>query len=497
MKSNFKVGELGETYYRESLKYIQGIDFTIPEKGFPTSKNNILHWEKFSRRLYHAALMIKICKESGLDSKQFQTFSQNTLALLRSLEHWRPEGNEGYFDKNNWANGYLPGAWALLDGDICTFHEKGTNYIKKLPSAHHWLKRSTNHGIVILATYLVGAQYLKQELIGLELLREIIKESLSDGCYPEGLSYLSFILSELAPLANITWDKDKDWHSHIQDFLPGLEGAKTHIRLAAGLTGIPRATFGDGKPGKLYFNGVLFADSLSDEGSLDTVLSQQLRSDERLSPLVNELPHVAKAASTEKIFKMNFATARTERWMLWINGSRVHLTHNAQHDTGSFYFERDDLFVGEGEGREAWKHNVPLLSDAPQFPNCVGPVPFRKREKHAKLKKTGHNSWRVTSYPDFSGCPTTIKVHVRDFYIVNESLLIIDKVKVNGPGEPVIQFWTHNVSSAWGHEVYKERTLCKMKKGRRYWISASVIGDNGGISFKGGFIFRDQKFPIP
>ncbi|AUD78511.1 hypothetical protein CW740_04275 [Kangiella profundi] len=495
MNNNFKIEGLNQEYYRSTIEYLRDIEFSPPIAEYPTTLKNILHWEKFSRRFYHAALMISICKEAGYDSEKFKEFSVNSLSMLRSMEHWRPQGNN--FDKNNWSNGYLPGAWALLGGDIETFHAKGTEYITQLPNASHWIKRSTNHGIVILSTYLVGAKFLNQELIGLDLLREIIKGSLSDGCYPEGLSYLSFILSELIPLLRITWPNNIDWYSHIQNFLPGLEGAKTHIRLASGLTGIPRATFGDGEPGKLYKNGVLFADSLSKNGSLDNVLNQELRMDERLSPLVTNLPHLSHSTESEKVFKMHFATARTNDWMLWINGSRVHLTHNAQHDTGSFFFERKDLFVGESPGREAWKHNVPLLSDAPGFPNCIGPTPFRKRTKHGIVKKTGELSWRVTSYPDFSGCPSSIDIHIRDFYIVEGNLLVIDKVKVTGPGEPVVQFWTHNLSSVWGHQKYENRTLCKMRKGRRGWISASIIGTKEPIGFYKGFVFQGKTFAIP
>ena len=96
-------------YFRKTCANLKIVDFTPPPVGFPTSPANVLEWEKFSRRFYHSALMIRICQDAGFDCEEFEEFASSALNLFRSFEHWRPEGDG--FDKNNWANGYMPGAW--------------------------------------------------------------------------------------------------------------------------------------------------------------------------------------------------------------------------------------------------------------------------------------------------------------------------------------------------------------------------------------------------
>jgi hypothetical protein len=154
------------------------------------------------------------------------------------------------------------------------------------------MNRSTNHGIVILATYLVGAMAIDAPLTGRDALREVVRQSFGQGYYPEGLGYMQFCMSELMPYLSITWDGEKPWREHVATELPGLAGAKTMMRVSAGKNGTIRATFGDmGRSPKIYRNVTVAVDSLSDQGDLASVLSGNRSGDHaHLGPLTAPLP---------------------------------------------------------------------------------------------------------------------------------------------------------------------------------------------------------------
>ncbi|MCI5040354.1 MAG: hypothetical protein MRY81_11810 [Donghicola eburneus] len=485
-------------YLKLALAYFQTLDFQEPENGYPTRHEVTLEWEGKARLIYHAALLYRVCLDMGFDHPKLEEFAQHARTALYSWTHWRPQSDQG-FDRNNWANGYLPGAWALLGGDTETFHARGTHYIKQIPGSRHWVQRSTNHGIVILATYLTGAHALRQEPVGKELLHGVLQETLSDGCYPEGINYLGFILSELVPYLHVTWDGKGSLKEHILKSVPSLAGAGEMYRWSAGNHGRLRATFGDVAELKLYRNALHFADSLSDRGDLQHALRcENQRNDWRLAPLVAGLSGGGDSVLQEdEIFHNHVAVGRTKDWALWITGSRLHKTHNAAHDCGSFFFERDDLFVGEKPGREAWRHNVPLLRDAPDYPDCAGPTPFRKRWRHGSIRKIGSHAWEVIAPPAFDGCPSRIKGHFRHLYIVENCLVVLDRVFVEGEGEPVVQFHTDKLTSLWGHEVHDDRALCRMKKARRGWVSAAVIGASDRLRARSGLLFRGRVLSFP
>lgn len=210
-----------------------------------------------------------------------------------------------------------------------------------------------------------------------------------------------------------------------------------------------------------------------------------------VASMVSALPAGGREAKdkTNFVFPTHIATARTDSWWLWIFGSKLHLTHNCDHDCGSFLFQNGEVYVGERPGREAYKHNVPLLKDAPGYPDCAGPDPFIKRQKHGLLRQIGEQSWRVTAPPGFDGCPTRIARHTRDLHVVDDCLVVLDRVRTEGAGEPVVQFMTTHLTSLYGHDVIGDRAHCKMALTEDGWVSASVVGATGGLRHKRGPLF--------
>lgn len=488
-------------------KLFPAFDFNVvrPKKiAFPSldlspldGVENPLPWEDTSRAIYRAALRYRMMAEAGTVSPALERWRMAALGALAERD-WRPfrQGQQSP-DYNCWSNGYFPGAWGLLGGEVETFHEKGTFHIRRLPGAAHWLRRSTNHGIVILASYLLGAKALGQELVGRDMLREVIEGSCKEGCYPEGVNYLSFILSEIGPYLAAGWDGE-NWREHVKSELPGIEGAKRHFRLAMDNSGTIRNTFGDAKAGvRLFRHAVRVADSLSDEGDLAALLTSQFLDDRFADPIADGLPSGGRPAPTDYLFSNDIATAREDGWWLWVFGSRVHLTHNCDHDCGSFLFQKGDLYVGELPGREAWKHNVPLLKDAPGYPLCNGPDPFQKRQRSGQLQQIGAHSWRVSAPRSFDGCPTQIVRHLRDLHVVDGCLVVIDRVRTEGPGEPVVQFMTTELTSLFGFDVIDGRAHCRMSPTQRGWVSAAVIGANDKLTLDRGVTFRGRRFRFP
>ncbi|MBW0144812.1 hypothetical protein [Sphingomicrobium clamense] len=425
-------------------------------------------------------------------------FRDRVLEVLRDMEDWRPESEKG-FDRNNWSNGYLPGCWGLMGGDVETFRERGTAYIDKLPSVTHWVRRSTNHGAVIYATYLVGAKALGEDLSHLDTLREIVRRAIGEQLYAEGINYLNFILSELLPLTVALWENEQDWRTFIAETFPGLDMAKRTLMLAAGLEGSVRFMWGDMSDLRVFQNGLRFADSLSDEGALIETLANQFKlPDYRLEPLVGHLPSGGSRPVPETVhFPNEFVVDKRGDTALWILGSKRQMTHNRAHDMASFLFENPRLFVGKRFGREAYKHNGILLSDAPGFPNCPGPDPFDRRVVDGRVERIGDGHWRAIAPRSYAGCPTRVELHVRDLHLVEDYLVVIDQVVVKGDGVPFVQFFTHELTALYDARHYEDRTICTMEKGRRAWLSAVAIGAEGVIKLKNGIRFRGRTFPTP
>ena len=478
---------------------IERVRFAPLPANYPPNLKQTLRWEKNSRLFYHAALAVRICEDAGLGTERMQTFRRDALAFIGNLDGWRP-GTLEDFEANNWSNGYFPGAWGLLGGDPERFREQGASFIERLPGAGHWRRRSSNHGIVIYAAFLVGAAALGEEPTGLDVLREVIATMLSDGYYAEGVNYLSFVLSELLPLVRAYWNPAEDWREHVAAFLPGLPGAKEMFIAMAGLRRTTRGTFGDVGELRYYENILRFADSLGDNGDVQAALANQFqRPDPRLAPLARDLPEGgAPFDRADHIYPQHVAVAKTPDWALWINGSLCHRTHNASHDCGSYIFETRDLLVAPADGKYAYCHNVPLLNDAPDFPNCVGPAPFEKRKQHGTVEKIGEHGWRVVAPPAFQGCPSSIAVHLRHLHVVDGALLVIDWLRVRGDGEPVVQHYTAELHSAFGHSFHGLRSLCAMRPWKGGWVGASVIGGRSAPKLDDGRIVLNAKgFEIP
>lgn len=500
MKRMFRVRK--DAAYRARAEAVFDAPLPVqPATGLPITPALTLEWERAAQRLYHSAMLWRICADMGFEDAALAQARARLLQALTLWRSWRPECGES-FDRNNWSNGYLPGAWGLLGGDAERFHRMGTAYLRRLPGVGHWAMRSTNHGAVIYASYLVGAVALEQPLEGLPALRAIIAGSLQEGCYPEGLNYMGFVLSEVIPLVAATWDGQGALRDHANALLPGLAGAKAMYRWSADRTGRVFAPFGDIAELKVYDSVLAFADGLSGAGDLRHALrATPKRKNWRIAPLLAPLPGGGQPVPREDFITPNhIAVCKTPALSLCILGSRLHLTHNAAHDCGSFFFETDRCRVTEAPGREAFRHNVPLLSDAPGFPDCAGPVPFAKRRLHGSVQRLGPGAWRVIAPRAFQGCPSEITAHVRDFHLVGAALLVLDRVFVEGPGQPVAQFHAERMQALWAVERRGDRLLCPLRRARRGWLGAYLFGSEAAMTQEDGAVLlagARYAFPPP
>ena len=426
-----------------------------------TSPIFVRKWENGARCTYNLAIgamilyQISQYQKDRAASNKLEKIMKQMLEALSAWPYWRPSNSLdpelSDWERGNWSNGFLPGAYGILLTTLektllpekhlqaqQTLMEKGLNWLvsykensdktlskyrnRMFPSPQHWIKRSTNHGLVILATAWIGsflALGAKESLVD-DMLKdywEVFNESFSEGLYLEGIWYAEFVLLESLLLF---WIQARTQNKSIGEYLsksvPCLKAVKEFFQRSSNQSGLKVATFGDCYRFP-WINAVIYLlENIQDDSSLKKCLVNTHRLDQ-FSISNHACPHAPFAVllaeqnsdcsnrdesellpvSTQIYSKANVAHViagnnPNQITELWLFGSTLHLTHNKSYDLCSFiltYKEEIILDRQEANRQETNDHNLGLRpgyihntvglkgiaceSDADDF-NCMGGV---------------------------------------------------------------------------------------------------------------------------
>lgn len=378
----------------------------------------LLKWEKQSKYIYHTAVMsfVALNKMESLKTNsvwassrkiKINSFLELFSNILASWDFWRPSESScvenGLWERNNWSNGYLPGAFAVIskllgrdkdasvDNKLVKCGVKWVAYLREMkgvlrhrfPDSRHWSNRSTNHGVVIYASLLFGAELIELEHPDIEVIKEdlfkILKESLEDGCYLEGLNYLQFIFLELTPLIWLYFSRqNKNYDDFISSEFPYFKNIPTFLYYASS-GGKAMAKFGDCGTKEWIETAVRTISSFDrcvDLSSLIKFCSNSCSRGNEFLPFTSDFSPISsnspdygdvkkggrfKLFSTSQMMGVKFHE-KDDVWSVWVNGSKLHKTHNKDHDMASFFISRNhEPWVFEEPGRGAWRHNSWLI----------------------------------------------------------------------------------------------------------------------------------------
>jgi len=471
----------------------------------------VLRWERTAQLIYQAALFTAVSlkfhtDDDGILQADVREFSDLMRNALLSWPYWRPSGDyfpqSGAWERNNWSNGYLPGAFGILCGlgNVANgiwrdkFNSHGLQWLipmvdakellsTQFPPVSHWLRRSTNHGLVIYSTFMMGALHFfdfGDPVIDRiqDVFHKILRESLKGG-YPEGFSYAQFVLQELIPylvliLAEAKGDKnavyselfgdvselaDLFWYGSLDDgYLFARFGDCSDAGWSPGVSRIVNSLPGESR-NTLIDMGKITNELPSFFGDAYTLLAQVLPINKKIddsSPRVagREFSQIGSAALRGK-------SKSGRNYSIWISGSKLHHTHNKDYDFASFYLYVDGSpWAIEESGREAYKHNTILLpgfniDEACDPLTCAGDIGGSARlsgevniidadEYAASVRvripgmyRDEGNKYRLgAGYRYF-------KINVSDSFVV----IIVDIIEISENVDPVCQFITPNWSS--------------------------------------------------
>jgi hypothetical protein len=410
----------------------------------------VREWEERARKLWHMSIALRVSVDAlaatGLRSgdalpAHILELSQLIVSAIHQFSHWRPAAglaaDQGDWERGNWASGFIPGAFGLcvaLLKDYDALHlpeanlvqsgadkgliwllraSKDTFTTQEFPSPAHWLRRSTNHGIVVLASALVGLEELSRSLNVSELtddlacVREdfwqLLNSSFLDGLYLEGVRYAQFSLQEA--IAYIVYSYAKSgvaWEDYYKGQFPELARVKAGLDAAIYPgSDVPMVNWGD-CPILPWKHSVLnFLDAIEGGASLTAQIENlghravlqgevddEILKTEPLTLPTRLLPRAklecTKGAQRVSSFGAGIGAVQAPTaaayndWRLYVVATQVHLTHNRDHDCGSFFWAADGkLLVGEAAGRAAYNHSSIALYDSllhhPEDPySCYG-----------------------------------------------------------------------------------------------------------------------------
>ncbi|ODN71294.1 hypothetical protein A6302_01411 [Methylobrevis pamukkalensis] len=318
------------------------------------------------------------------------------LSAVASWPIWHPSQRDvpgkDDWDWNNWSNGLTGGILALcasiLDRETDDrlrqiFTERQTRWIasRAFPTFRHWLRRSTNHGIVILASHLIGAS-----IFGLETQPEnadaetklvtVLEGSLQDGSYIEGLDYYRFAVEHVfTAMWVLARAAGSEWPTYAAERLGFMRPVPKFLVAGTAASGKPWAAFGDNH--LRHWNrtsSLRFAAAIGGlpEGAFHLPLRPRpVEANAVLARQLDPLPafRPSKVGSRLTTFEANelavveFFTDGRRSGGLFVAGSTHQTTHNARHDCGGFAFEVDGKPVVSIHRREGF-----------DGANCVAPL---------------------------------------------------------------------------------------------------------------------------
>nr|HML30753.1 hypothetical protein [Hyphomicrobium sp.] len=320
-------------------------------------------------------------------------------ALLK-WPHWRPCAGQypesGIWDRNSFTNGTLPALFALLarifdcaerDDVIQRFHDRGTSFLNasiRGPSLafpergeEHWLKRSANHGLIMLMAYMVGAKLLGQtnhkdaQAVDL-VLGKVLHRLHEDGSFCEGVAYEFFGLSYLLPYIQLFGPDHRYNETYSVQSLQKLLGLTYEwISLSHDADGSVFANFGDNFTSQVRRTSHFAFVQRFAERRLDAPPAYGEQVDEffSLAPPLDVSPSSSGGLETRFYPKnqtslvASFGTDGRREAGLFVIGSTLQRTHNHNHDCGgfAFYWGKDGVMIPRSRRESHLNNAVGLL----------------------------------------------------------------------------------------------------------------------------------------
>ncbi|OYQ81602.1 hypothetical protein B9T19_02740 [Ignatzschineria sp. F8392] len=368
---------------------------------YKTAPKYVLEWERRTKEFYTTLLscyqLLKFHDHLSDETIQLvYKYSEFVFETLFAWPKWRPSSNtdvgNAIWETNNWSNGYAAGAFSLSCSILNInnarvnrkFFDHGTSWLldkrglgtvgitQAFPNTIHWNNRSTNHGIVILTTFLLGALLLHKRWttstkVLYKDLQEIVNSSLQDGSYLESISYFQFIVLELSPFLFLLAEMENmDINALIDRDFPAFKKCCNFIKYSSNpVTKKYFANYGDCEsteewlfPVSCFFQNIspnlLFRD-LEYKQELYSIFT--LNYDDNVNNKNYDCNSVDFCFFKDNSF---FSLHNNEDgFYLWVNGSKLHKTHNKDNDIGAFYLSDTlgKIFVKK-QGRLVTNHNV-------------------------------------------------------------------------------------------------------------------------------------------
>ncbi|MGW9328808.1 hypothetical protein [Bosea sp. NPDC055594] len=414
-------------YARRRISRItdQPSNYILPEGGFPSPWR--YDWERRSNAIYGTLMVIAQLRDIGRLDPKCAAMARSSERWVRDMRdhivsapYWRPSGANPSepWDFNGWSNGLLPGALglccAILDDTpssaIEAFIMRGASWLvdASFPEAHYWHRRSTNHGIVIYSSFLLGAELLR--LNNMDFVRRldadwhaIMADTAADGSYSEGLHYLVFAFDHALPLI---WLKAQQpgWSlRHYPDGMNYFRLLPDYLNHATSATGVPFANFGDEFLESWENSGVSRMTSalagrplahhvptgpfpLSYHAPIDYCLSTSIASpiDGYRSTLFDK----------RRMAAVDYYRNGKKTSGLFVFGSKRHLTHSRNHDCCGFVLEIDGRpLVTARKGRSPLTGNAALAFNGDQFVDYTEP-----RDYDGDVHMSGTEIFATSSY---------------------------------------------------------------------------------------------------
>lgn len=423
----------------------------------------VREWEEKSRKLWHISIALRVCADYLLKNKKYHNSSDPLAAYviclaeliftaLSHFSHWRPSSSvsakKGEWERGNWASGFLCGAFGLSAGILHDLNllKKSKRNISEIiikrggawlvrdsstpytnvdfPPVAHWIRRSTNHGIVILSSALVGLEevcriskdnHLQDSIYKIRSdFWELINKSFKDGVYLEGVRYAQFSLQEA--ITYIIYSHRKSvlaWNVFIEENFPVAPLVKGFI-CAASYPGsnVPYVSWGDCPILPWKSSVIHFLDSIERQENdeklhlkvfhrlgnikLHPKESNEILKTEPLTLPTKLLPKSQKTTNSKidqaEIWSNSIGVINKRKnsfgyadWKLYVISTPVHLTHNKDHDIGSFYWAvNGELCVGEIAGRAAHAHSSVAVKGS-MLENDINPYSCYGGEAEKKL----------------------------------------------------------------------------------------------------------------
>ncbi len=314
-----------------------------------------------------------------------QGYNDTLERLLRAYltwPRWRPglgdHPESGPWDRNSFTNGIIPLSAAMLShlrpGIITRQHlqdaltARASAYFQaadridflnssKGRQANWWIKRSANHGMIMIFAYVAAMRLAGLErsdasafvhMTGFTALEKLF----DDGSFCEGIHYLGFALAPCLPYFHQLRGAG---HRDLEQFEAQLEKTYDWWSLSHDSTGQVFANFGDNVDRNPSTDRVSIGRYLKNFAAADMADATNLSSTDPYAPFVmfGSFPNQRQTGLVTRVYRRNkFALAvlidRAHRRQsgLFVIGSRLQRTHNRNHDGLGFAFYAPGLRIG-------------------------------------------------------------------------------------------------------------------------------------------------------